>query len=668
MDYIITKHPEYFHKIGKYNFCNLEDMYLPPIIAIDTETTGLKARFNDIFCIQIGNGTDNYIIHMYDNNYEFDDIRPYLVNLVLVGHNIKFDLEFFYKYNFFPKQVLCTMLASKILYNGDVLNMRNDFATCMYRELGITYDKTDQKNINIVKLSQASTIKYSFNDVDRLLELYTALKKKIDAKGYTETYALHCRFIKALAYMEMCGLPIKPDLWYDKMIVDSKNTIIWKEKIEEYIYNTLPRFRDNQLDMFSDDKKILVSLTSPIQMVKIFDAFDIPHKDKDGKDSINESIINKSDHEFVDMWLHFQGANHRVTTFGDNVYQQIESDRLYSEFNPMVDTARLSSYRGNINFLNFPADKITRVCFVANKGNVMIVSDWSGQETVIAADLSGDDAMTKSVMEGADLHSLLARILFPKLKDLSDKEIADNHADLRQDSKAPRFAMQYGGNAYTLHVNEGIPMKRAQEIEKGFKELHVGLFQWGARQFKQAVDRGYIQSVDGWKLKLPKFEKFLALRRKVNAITRDEWDMYKMGKSASKKLKEAKEKKEKYIVKNKEAHNYFKKMAKTISGYFKLRAEYQRLCLNNPVQTRGAHQLKLALSLMFEWILENDLIWKVLMCNAPHDEIVLESEKAYGEFTRTALEKIMIEAGNHYLTNLKIKAVAKIGNSWGTAK
>jgi hypothetical protein len=30
--------------------------------------------------------------------------------------------------------------------------------------------------------------------------------------------------------------------------------------------------------------------------------------------------------------------------------------------------------------------------------------------------------------------------------------------------------MSYGGNAFTIHLNEGIPLKRAQEIETGFKK------------------------------------------------------------------------------------------------------------------------------------------------------------------------------------------------------
>lgn len=38
-NYIITKTPEFFEKIGQFNFCQLEDMILPEILAVDTETT-----------------------------------------------------------------------------------------------------------------------------------------------------------------------------------------------------------------------------------------------------------------------------------------------------------------------------------------------------------------------------------------------------------------------------------------------------------------------------------------------------------------------------------------------------------------------------------------------------------------------------------------------------
>ncbi len=676
MNYLISKHPEFFDKIGKYNFCELEDMVLPETIALDTETTGLTPRNCDIFCVQIGTGSDNYIIHMYDGNYNFEDIVPFITDKVLIGHNILFDLGFMYKYNFWPKEVKDTMLASKVLYNGYTestrgkngaiadVPYRSDFGTVMERELGVKYDKTEQKNIHLVKLSQPSTIEYSFNDVDRLLELHDALEKKIVAQGFEETYKLHCRYIKALAYIEQCGLPISTNKWREKMEEDLVNQLKWKAKIEEYIYDNLPQFADGQIDMFDEKKRITVSITSSTQMIKVFKAFKINTINKEGKDSIKEEVIAKSNHEFVKLWLDFQEANQRVTTFGDNILQKVVNDRIYTNFNPMVDTARLSTRKGGINFLNFPADEITRHCFVANPGNVMIVCDYSGQETVIAADLSGDKAMTNSVLTGACLHSAFARILFPEIAHLSDAVIQKEHKDKRQAAKAPRFAFQYGGSAFTIHQKEGIELERAYEIENAFKLLHEGLYTWGAKEFDKAIKQGYIESADGWKLKLPRFEQFKEFKQKIESITKDQWQWYKHGKAEFKK----KEEDDKYVIINQRNVDFYASRKREVSTFFKLKSEYQRLCLNNPVQARGAHQLKYATCLMFEWIIDNNLQWKVLIPNTVHDEIILECKDEYKDIAKQALEESMLEGGNRYLTNLKIKADANYGPSWGEAK
>jgi len=621
-NYIICKkHNQHkFKKLGYHDFCNLEDMILYNTIAFDSETDGLVARKNDVFCCQIGNGIDsNYLIVLYDDNYTFDDVIPYIQGKVLVGHNILFDLGFMYKYGFYPKKVKDTMLASKIIYNGDILNIRQDFASMMQRELNIFYDKTDQKNIHTVKLSQPSTILYSFNDVDKLLEAHAVLETKIKNLGFSDTYDLHCKYIRALAYMEQCGLGISSERWKSKMEEDILNVDKYNREIIDYIHDNLIRFRDGQLDMFNDDKKILVSLTSPLQMVEVFNEFGIETKDQDGKDSINEGIISKSKHEFVEKWLKFQESQHRVSTFGQKIYDQIENERIYTSFNPMVDTARLSSRKGAINFLNFPSDAKTRNCFNANKGNKIIVCDYSGQETVIAADLSGDEAMSNAVINNEDLHCMLAKVLFPELKDMSDEEIIKNHKDKRQASKGPRFAMSYGGSAYTLHVNEGITMERATEIEKAYKELHKGLYEWGEQVYITSINNGYIESADGWKLKLPRYEEFLDLKHKMEEISREDWKIYKEGKNEFKKWKQAKEDKKKYLVKNQNSFDFYQSLKHSVSSFFKLKSEYMRLCLNNPVQSTGAHQLKLATASFFEWIEKKDYLHKVLITNTIHD-------------------------------------------------
>jgi DNA polymerase I-like protein with 3'-5' exonuclease and polymerase domains len=384
-NYIITKNPDFFKKIGDYNFCSLEELKnLPEQIAVDTETTGLFALVDDMFCVQIGDRTNNYLVHMYDDNYTFYDVIPYLRGKTFVMQNGLFDLGFMYKYGFVPEKVYDTMLATRILYNGDFYNKAADFKSIMKRELGIVYDKTSQKNIHLVKLSRDTAIQYSFNDVDRLQEAHDVLLEKIIKAGQIETYKLHCRFIKALAYMERCGLPISEQKWMDKMLDDEVQMNDYKKQVIEYIYDNVPKFAYIQLDMFKDfEKDITVNLKSPSQMVEVFKELGIKVLNKDGKESIKEDIITKTKHEFVDIWLKYQEYQHRVSTFGKGVYDRIIDGRIYTNFNPMVDTARLSSRRGSINFLNFPSDEATRDCFEAPEGHKMIVCDWSGQVSAI---------------------------------------------------------------------------------------------------------------------------------------------------------------------------------------------------------------------------------------------------------------------------------------------
>ncbi len=672
MNYIVTKNRPYFNKIGDYNFCALKDLILPDRIALDSETTGLKARFNDMFCIQIGTGKNNYIIDFYTSPdaYTFYDVIPYLQDKVLVLHNALFDLGFCYKYNFFPEKynIQDTMLASKILYNG-MSWIRHDFGSVMQREMEVYYDKSDQKNISTVKLSQPSTIEYSFNDVDRLMELHDVLYDKILSGGFKNTYLLHCAWIRSLAYMEACGLPISSRMWKDKMEVDIVNQKKAEEEIKTYIREKLPKYAVQQISLFDGESKdVTVQLTSPKQMVSVFQDFGINTKNKEGKDSIEENIISKSSHEFVKTWLKFQEANHRVTTFGDNVFQQIEDERLFTNFNPMVDTARLSTRKGYINFLNFPSDKETRNCFKASGDNVMIVCDFEGQENVVLADKSGDEVMTDSVVNGSCLHSAFARVLFPEIGDLTDEEIKEHHSDKRQAAKSPRFAFAYGGSAFTIHVNENIPLKRAEEIEKSFKTLHAGIFAWGEKELNKAIIKGYIESAGGWKLHLPHFDKFKDLEGKVDDLSKEDWIRYKKGKTEYAKMYAAKEKNIEFIPEYPNELQYYRGKKELVSSYFKLRSGYQRLALNNPIQASSSHQTKLSMLLMFEWILENNLQWVVKISNAVHDEIILECPFNLKEKVSAKLTEVMKKGADQFLTTLKMGAEAHYNYTWYLAK
>lgn len=674
MNYIVTKNPDYYKSIGNYNYCLIEDVILPNVLSFDSETDGLSFIDSNMFCFQIGTKKDNYIIDLQNHNtifnnnlsYTFEDVKFILEDKELIFHNANFDLTFLYKNNFYPKVVWDTFLASRILHNGEHASVRHGFGYVMERELGIIYDKSEQKNISKNKLSTQKAIQYCFDDVDKLIDLHEDLVNKLKNYGSYDAYVSNCNFVKALAYMEICGMPISTSLWRNKMEQDLLNSKKAQDKIIEYIYDNLPFYRDNQLGLFDTTKKIKVLLSSPKQVIPVFNSLGIDTKDEDGKDSIQEDIINKSNHEFVKLWLTYKESEHRVTTFGQSILNKIINNRIYSRFNPIVDTNRISSRKGEINFLNFPSDKETRKCFEANKGNVMVVADYSGQETVTTANWTGDEAMIDSILNKSCLHCAFARVIFPEIKDLSDDEIKEKHKDKRSFAKAPRFAFQYGGNAFTIHSKQNIPYSEALNIEKRFKELHKGIYSFGDKKLEEALKLGYVESCEGFKLKLPMFDIYKKLERNISNLTEIEWELYKQGK----KEYTEKKKSSNYIIKSQNSYDFYINNKSDISEFFKLKSSYLRLCLNNPSQAAGAFQTKRALSKLFEFIINNNHQNIVKICNAPYDEIVLEVRQDLAELYKDKLAEIMRNEGDYYLTNplLKMEADANIGSSWCEAK
>jgi len=668
-NYIITKNKDYFKAIGDYMYCDLTDMILSPTVSLDLETTALKAILGDIFAIQIGTGVDNYLIHCYDNNYVPQDVIPYLENKILIGHNLTFDLGFFYKYGFYPDKVKDTFIASKILYNG-IKEYRHDFGTVFERELGINYDKSEQKNINKIKLSTSKSIEYCFNDVDRLIELHNYLETKIIEGGFQDTYNLHCEYIKALAYMEQCGVPLSKEKWVQKIELDKQ---VLKEKeqlVSNYITKNLPQFHQQQLDLFNTEPILGLDLTSPKQMIPVFQALKINCIDDEGKDSISENVIKKTKHEFVNIWLEYQSVKHDVTTFGNNIFEKVIDGRIYTGYNPILDTARISSRKGDVNTLNLPANQRTRECIVAKPGFKMIVSDYEGQETRVGADITGDEAMIDSILNGSDLHCAFARVLYPELQELSDEEITKDHKAKRNASKSPRFCFQFGGTGYTLALNENLPVKEGMRIEGLFKQLHSGIYEYGNRKLQEAVKLGYIESTMGFKLHLPDFERFKELQIKVEQISKREWELYREGKEEYQKLEKAKEQKRIYEIQKKSSFDFYSKNKSFISRFFKLKSQYYRLCLNNPTQTTAAHQTKLAACMLFDFIKQNNHLGRAKICIIPHDEFVMEVENELVELYQEKLGYFMREAGNKFIENplIKMNADANSGENWYQAK
>lgn len=78
----------------------------------------------------------------------------------------------------------------------------------------------------------------------------------------------------------------------------------------------------------------------------------------------------------------------------------------------------------------------------------------------------------------------------------------------------------------------------------------------------------------------------------------------------------------------------------------------------------GACIIKLAVCKFFNWIVEQHLFNKVLLCNIVHDEIVAEFPKELEKETVKALVDSMESAASVFCKSLPIPADAEVGEGW----
>lgn len=219
-------------------------------------------------------------------------------------------------------------------------------------------------------------------------------------------------------------------------------------------------------DMFSTHPSGLVSRISwksSKQVVGVFKilGFNTLTKDKktgEYKDSVEAPIIAGQLHvsPIAKIYLKFKAAQKVIDNYGQSFLDCINriTGRIHTQFNQLgTDTHRFSSGGGSddelipgktvklLNLQNLPANAETRSCFIAEKGNRWISIDYSGQESVILANISKDKEMINIYLNGCgDLHSLVAKMIYTEeLKDVPVEDIKKVRPDLRKKAKGPEF-------------------------------------------------------------------------------------------------------------------------------------------------------------------------------------------------------------------------------------
>ena len=88
------------------------------IVEFDTETSGRDPHCCKILCAQFGNRAAGIQIVVDTSTIDIQLYKDILETKLLVGHNLKFDIQFLYNHSIIPTKVWDTMVIEQLLHLG----------------------------------------------------------------------------------------------------------------------------------------------------------------------------------------------------------------------------------------------------------------------------------------------------------------------------------------------------------------------------------------------------------------------------------------------------------------------------------------------------------------------------------------------------------------------
>lgn len=638
------------------------------------------ARICSILCIQFGNKEKDFQIVVDCTTIDITIYKDILEGTLLIGQNLKFDLQFLYNHGIVPRNVYDTMIVEQLLYLGYPAGIISfSLAAIAQRRLGIDIDKSIRGQI-IWRGLDTQVIIYAANDVKWLEDIMWSQVADCKKKDCLKGAKLECDFVPVISYLEWCGIKLDEDKWKAKMIKDKESLINAENKLNKFVTSnpllskfTIINRQGNLFEGFNTEPKCTINWSSSRQVVEVakklgFNTTVQDKKTKEDKDSVLEKYLRGQkgiNDEFLGLYFDYQEHAKVVSSFGQSqlnminpktgrchtVYKQLgaSSGRMScGSQQPNEDLAKLKKIRPKdctyCNFQQLPADDATRGSFVSEKGNIFCSCDYSAMESYLGADIYEDIEFQNEFLYGSkDTHSLFAWMVFRKeCEELGCTCVADvkkKAPQWRKAVKAVEFAYMFGAAAPTIAQSANCSVEQAQEyidrLDKGF----TGISRFAREGSKFVRRNGYvlINKYTGHKMYWWDHDKWLERQKSFTSEFWDEYKAYHKGTTS--------------------------RIALEVREHFQAASKWDRMARNAPTQGSGACITKLACTNFFNWIVDNGLFDKVKIVAIVHDEVCIEYPEELKD-TYKMLEYHMEEASKAYCKFSKIPAKAEVGNHW----
>ena len=383
------------------------------MLQYDSETSGRDPHLCNLLCIQFGDmeGENQVVVDTTTISPLF--YRDQLESKYIIGHNLKFDLQFLYNYGIIPRKVYDTMIVEQLLHLGwPTGQISYSLKEVAWRRRGINIDKTVRGEI-IWRGLDADVIHYAAGDVMYLEAIRKSQVEDLRKQNLLKAAKIECDFIPAIAYLEWCGIHLDQEKWRAKMQKDQENLKKAKNALDQFAVNTseLKQFThiNRQGDLwegFDLTPKCEVNWSSSRQVVNVAKilGFDVSTKDKktgEDKESVLEKHLKPQkgiNDEFLKLYFNYQEYAKVVTSFGQGHLNAInpKTDRIHTVYRqlgaasgrmscgsqqPNTDLAKVNKVSPKDctypNMQQLPADEDTRGAFTAPKGYEWCSCDYS---------------------------------------------------------------------------------------------------------------------------------------------------------------------------------------------------------------------------------------------------------------------------------------------------
>ena len=232
-------HSEYYEVISLEK--SLEIIENWDVVQFDTETSGRDPHCCKILCAQFGNKNADIQIVVDTSTTDILHYKNLLETKLLIGHNLKFDIQFLYNHSIIPTQVWDTMIIEQLLHLGfDNKFFHYSLKDVAERRLKIDIDKTTRGEI-IWRGLDDKVVLYAAGDVMYLEDIRDLQIQDCKQRTCSKAAQIENAFVPVIAYLEWCGIRLDVNKWQNKIKDNERKRDEALEKLNQWVVDYYKR-------------------------------------------------------------------------------------------------------------------------------------------------------------------------------------------------------------------------------------------------------------------------------------------------------------------------------------------------------------------------------------------------------------------------------------------